>query len=304
MPELPVNETIIFVSVVMLYSAAAIVGIIQLFSNSEKYRRLVLPIVSLAICLEAVLLIFRAVAIKAVPLTGLFESMIMLTIVFGLVFLFFSIGIKQVWFGSVMVWVILIMIVLAGTVAKPASEPYPIAATPWAIAHGIAMVLSGALIVFATANAFLYLLGARRLKQKKVMKVLGRVPNIEKLKKLNVFGLKGCFVLMTFGLASGFGMALVKSTAIQMSILDWLIDAKIVLIIVSWILLAIVLILRSLALLKDKTISYITIAIFFVILFAILGTAVLCNTKHDFTSKNVKFNQESKCINEDHSCRT
>jgi len=288
MLELPIKEIVIFVSVVLLYLAAAIISLVQLSSNSEKYKRLLLPVVSLSLCLEAVLLIFRAVAIKAVPLTGLFESMIVLTIVFGLVFLFFSIAIRQVWFGCVMVWVILIMILMAGVVAKPASEPCPVAATPWAIAHGIAMVLSGALIVFATANAFLYLLGARRLKQKKVMKVLGRVPNLEKLKKLNVFALRTCFVLMTFGLASGLGLAIVKSAAIQMSILDWLTDAKIVLIIVSWILLAVVLILESLVVLRDKAIAYITMAVFFLILFAIIGTAVFCNTKHDFTGGGIK----------------
>ena len=287
MLELPIEEIVIFVSVVLLYLAAAIIGLIQLSCNSEKYRRLLLPVVSLAVCLEAVLLIFRAVAIKAVPLTGLFESMIVLTVVFGLLFLFFSIAIRQVWFGSVMVWVILIMILPAGAVAKPACEPYPIAATPWAIAHGIAMVFSGALIVFATANAFLFLLGARRLKQKKVMKVLGRVPNLEKLKKLNMFALRTCFVLMTFGLASGLGLALVKATAIQMSTVDWLTDAKTVLIIVSWILLAVVLILERLASLRDKAIAYITMALFFLILFAIIGTAVFCSTKHDFTGDDV-----------------
>ncbi len=304
MLELPIKEIIIFVSIVMLYLAAAILGVVQLSSGGDKYRRLVLPVVSLAICLEAVLLIFRAVEIQAVPLTGLFESMIVLTIVFGLVFLFFSIAIREVWFASVMVWVILLMILLAGVVAKPASEPYPIAATPWAIAHGIAMVLSGALIVFATANAFLYLLGVRRLKQKKVMKVLGRVPNIETLKRLNVFGLKACFVLMTFGLASGLGLAMVKSTAIQMSVFYWIIDSKIMLIIASWILLAIILILRRLVLLKDKTIAYITMAVFVLILFAVIGTAIFCNTKHNFTRENSKLSRESKCINENISRRT
>ena len=304
MLELPINEIIMFASVVILYLAAAIVGIVQLSGGGDKYRRLLLPIVALAVCLEAVLLIFRAVAIKAVPLTGLFESMIVLTIVFGLVFLFFSIGIRQIWFGSVMVWVILLMILLAGVVAKPASRSSSIAATPWAIAHGIAMVFSGAFIVFATSNAFLYLFGASRLKHKKLMKVLGRVPNIEKLKKLNIFGLNGCFVLMTFGLASGFGLAMVKATAIQMSVLDWLTDSKIVLIIASWILLAIVLILRRLVVLKGKAIAYITIAVFFLILFAIIGTAVFCGTKHDFARDSVRLNQESKYINENYSCRT
>ena len=284
MLELPTKEIIIFASVVILYLAAAIVAIVQLRSGGERYRRVLLPIVCLAVCLESILLIFRAVTIKAVPLTGLFESMIVLTIVFGLAFLFFSIGIRQVWFGFVMVWVILIMILLGGIVAKPASEPSPVAATPWAIVHGIAMVLSGALIMFATTTAFLYLLGARGLKQKKVMKVLGRVPNIEKLKRFNMLGLKACFVLMTFGLATGFGLTMVN----QMSILDWLMDAKIVLIIASWILLAIVLILHRLVVLKDKTIAYITMAAFFLIIFAIIGTAVLCGTKHDFTQSEVK----------------
>ena len=288
MLELPTAEMVIFASVGVLYLAAAMVGIVQLRSGGEKYRRLVLPIVSLAVCLEAVLLVFRAAAIKAIPLTGLFESMIVLTIVFGLIFLFFSIAIRQVWFGSIMVWVILIMILIAAAVAEPASEPCAIASTPWAIAHGIAMVLSGALIMFATANAFLYLLGASRLKQKEVMKVLGRVPNLENLKRLNVFGLKACFVLITFGLAGGFGLAMVKSTAIQMGILDWLIDAKIVLIIASWILLAVTLILGHLLVLKDKTIAYITMVAFFLILFAIIGTAVFCGTKHNFTRDNIR----------------
>ncbi len=304
MLQLPVMERCIFAFVVIIYLAAAAVAFRQLSPERDRHRRLLPSLVALGVSLESLILVFRAVAIQGIPLTGLFESMIVLTIVFGLVFLFFSIAIRQVWFGSVMVWGILIMILMTGVVAKPATEPYPIAATPWAIAHGIAMALSGALIVFATANAFLYLLGASRLKQKKVMKVLGRVPNIEKLKRLNIFGLKACFVLMTFGLASGFGLAMVKSTAIQMSILDWLIDAKIVLIIASWILLAVIFLLHRLVVLKDKTIAYITMVVFFLILFAIIGTAVFCGTKHDFSRGNIELGQESKSTNEYYSCRT
>ena len=136
------------------------------------------------------------------------------------------------------------------------------------------------------------------------MKVLGRVPNIEKLKRLNIFGLKACFVLVTFGLANGFDLAMVKSTAIQMSILDWLIDAKIVLVIASWILLAVILVLHRLVVLKGKTIAYITMVVFFLILFAIIGTAVFCGTKHDFSRGNIELGQESKSINEYYSCRT
>lgn len=280
---LPTPEKIAFVSVVVVYLAAAIVGVFQLLAGGDKYKRFLLPFVSLAVTLEAVILIFRAVAIKAVPLTGLFESMIVLTIVFGLIYLFFSIAIQQVWFGSVMVWLILAMILTAGIVAEPASEPRAEAATPWAIAHGIAMVFGGASTAFATASAFLYLLGKHKLKRKKVMQVLGRVPNIERLERMSLFGLKACFVLMTFGLISGIGVAVANSATLEISVFD----AKIVLITAAWVLLGTILTLRRIVTLKGKTTAYMTIAAFVLILFAIVGTTVFCGTTHDFTKNGI-----------------
>ena len=288
MLELPMPEMIVFVSVGILCLAAAIVGIVQLQSGGEKYRHLLPPIVSLAICLEAIILIFRAIAIKAIPLTGLFESMIVLTIVFGLIFLFFRIAIQQVWFGSVMVWVILTMILLTGIVAKPASEPHPVAATPWAITHGIAMILSGASTMFAMACACLYLLGRGNLKRKKIMRVLGRVPNIEKLERMNLFGLRVCFVLITFGLVSGIGMAAVSSAALEIAVLEWLTDAKLVLIAAVWVLLGMILVLRRMSIVKGNIIAYMTVIVFTLILFAFVGTMVFCGTKHNFIKDDVK----------------
>ncbi len=179
MLELPVPEIIIFVSVVVLFLAAAIAGVLQLLDGGKKYKRFLPPLISLAITMEVVILILRAVSLAAIPLTGLFESMIVLTVVFGLVYLLLSSAIRQVWFGSVMAWIIFAMILMAGTVAKPASEAHEAAATPWAIVHGIAMILAGVATMLATTSALLYLLGRRKLKQKKVMQVLGKVPNFE-----------------------------------------------------------------------------------------------------------------------------
>ncbi|MHC4456757.1 MAG: cytochrome c biogenesis protein CcsA [Planctomycetota bacterium] len=288
MSGLQIPELIIFTFVVLLYLAAAIAGILQLLTGGKKYKRFLLPLVSLAVTLEAVILIFRAIAIKAVPLTGLFESMIVLTIVFGLAYLFFSIAIQDVWFGSVMVWIILVMILMAGIVAKPASEPHAVAATPWAIAHGIAMVLGGASITFATATAFLHLFGRHKLKQKKVMQVLGRVPNIEMLERMNLFGMRFGFVLITFGLISGLGLAVVKSATLEISILDWLTDAKIVLTAAAWVLLAMMLAGRYMIAIKGNITAYMTMAVFFLILFALVGVTVFCGTKHDFTKSAFK----------------
>ena len=118
---LPIPEFVIFVSVVMIYLTAAIIDTFQLLSGGDKCSRFLRPLVGLAIVLEAVILVLRGISINAFPLTELFESMVLLTIIFGLAYLFISISIKQIWFGSAMVWVILLVFLLAISVAAPAS---------------------------------------------------------------------------------------------------------------------------------------------------------------------------------------
>lgn len=277
--ELPLPERIIFVFVVIIYLLAALVGIFQLLVRGEKYKHFLSPLVSLAVALEAVILIFRAVSIKAIPLTGLFESMIVLTIVFGLTYLFFSIAIRQVWFGSMMVWVIFLLVVMAGIVAEPASEPSEIAATPWAIAHGIAMIIGGASTMFAAASSFLYLLGNHRLKSKKIMKVIGRLPNIGKLERMTLSGIKVSFLSITIGLISGLGLVSVVGTGI----VKWLTDAKVICIIAAWILLGMIIIMNRFIHLKGKARAYLTMVVFVFVLFAILGATIFGTTQHDFS---------------------
>ena len=102
MLQLPAPEMALFMVAGLLYGGAAVVGLIQLSARWQASGRLLVPLVCLGICLESLILVFRAASIKAIPLTGLFESMLVLTIVLGLLYVFLSIGIRQVWFGSVM----------------------------------------------------------------------------------------------------------------------------------------------------------------------------------------------------------
>lgn len=286
MSKLPLPELIIFAVVIASYLTAAVAGILQLRTGGEKYKRFLLPLVALAVTLEAVILIFRAVAIKAVPLTGSFESMIVLTIVFGLTYLFLSIGIQKVWFSSVMVWVMLMLILLAAIVAKPASQVSAMAKTPWAIAHGISMALASAAAMLATASAALYLYSRRKLKRKDLLGVLGKAPNIEKLERMNFLGVKLCFILLTFGLVSGVGLSVSHG---------WMLtDPKIVLIEIVWLLLGAILALWKTVRLKEKTIAHLTIVAFVLILFAVVGTSIFCGTGHDFSDTKVEAGEKAE----------
>ena len=294
MLELAWPEKLIFIVVLIAYLAAAIVGVVQLRVRSDKAKRLLVPLVALALTLETVIMVFRAVAIKSFPLTGSFESMIVLTVVFGLIYLFFSIPIRQVWFGSAMSWVLLAATLLSALVAKPASAANRAAVTPWAIAHGVVMILGGVAIMLASASGVLYLLCNRSLKQKKVVKLLGRMPSIEQLSRINEFGLKACFVLLSLGIASGVGLAVTLSSDLEMSLSDWIVDPKVVLLLGVWLLLGIMLSLRRIGVLGTKLRMYITMVAFAIILFAIVGTTIFCGTKHDFSKETPASSQEER----------
>ncbi len=111
------------------------------------------------------------------------------------------------------------------------------------------------------------------------MQVLGKVPNIEKLERMNLLGVRVGFVLLTIGLISGLGLA----SKPGIGIVAWLADGKVICTIAAWVLLGIILVLSRMLLLKDKMRAYMTVVAFVLVLFAILGVTILGATQHDFT---------------------
>jgi ABC-type uncharacterized transport system permease subunit len=282
MPTFFTIEKDILLVVVALYLAAAIVGFCQLSKGSPKLRYILVALIAFAVSLESTALVFRAVEIKAVPLTVLFESMMVLTIAFGLIYIAFSVAISQSWFGSVMSCVLLAMTIATLLVFTPAAEPDKVAKTPWAVSHGLSMVLASTMIMFSSVSAYLFLLGNRRLKAKRVSGMLGKVPNIERMEQLNLFGLRACFVLLTFGIVSGIGLGIVKHVMLESTIVQWLLDPKIICIGAAWAVIALLLFLRHFNLIGNKTTAYLTIVVFVLIFFAIIAVTAFGITRHVF----------------------
>ncbi len=280
--QLPTTELVVFVAVAVLYFAAAVAATRQIRAGNKERQAILAHLFALGAVGEAVILIFRAVAIRAIPLTGLFESMIVLTLVLGLLYLVFGIVIRQIWFSCVMSWLILLMIILTALVAKPAVRPQQIATEPWVVAHALAMILGAAMLLLAGVAAYLYLLGSRRLKGKQITKVLGTVPNIQKLARIDVWALKAAFLLFTVGLVSGIVGVFFKAGVLGASPARWLVDSKIIGMVIVWIVLAAIMVLRRLHLIRGKRIAYATIVALIWIVFAFVGAHLLCRTKHEF----------------------
>ncbi len=98
---------------------------------------------------------------------------------------------------------------------------------------------------------------------------------------------------MTFGLASGVGLA-ATSASLNMAAIDWLTDSKIILITIVWLLLGTIMVLWKTVNLKKKTIAHVTLVAFALILFAIVGTSVFCGTGHNFGGSDVEASEQAK----------
>lgn len=276
--DLSAPEAIVLLLIVIVNAATGTLAAKQLVKRHRRYESLFMPCILAAVILDAVLLVIRGVSIKAAPLTSLFDSLILLALVFGLLYLLMKPSVNQVWFGSVMVWAILGMVLVAALVAKPAVRPPQVARTPWAVAHAGFMILATAAIVFAAANSSLYLLGSYRLKHKGVMQVLGRIPSLETLVHMHRLGVRVGFVLLTAGIVSGLGLSLFDT-----GIARWLADSKVICILGAWALLGAILVTDRLGLLRIKGQVYVTIVAFGLILVAIVGVTVAGATQHKFS---------------------
>jgi ABC-type transport system involved in cytochrome c biogenesis permease subunit len=277
MMQLPTQEMVVFLMAAGLVTAAAVMAVVQLRSTQETVTRLMTGVVCGAVGLDSVILVFRAVSIKAIPLTGLFESMLVLIIVLGVFYVLISLGKTQIWFSAVMIWSMLGLTALAALVAEPAARA-KMPVTPWTVFHAISMLLSSCAMIFSSATASLYLMTDHMLKHKNVMSVLGRVPNIGWLRQAHKRGLITCLFGMTLGLISGIGLA------VAMGWTDWMTDPKIVLIAGTWCLLILILSWHSFAGLSDRAMAYASIVMLFFVIFAVVGVKIFCGTRHVFTS--------------------
>ncbi len=294
--ELVPSERYIFLAIVIFSLVSAVFGCIQIVRENMRFGRLLVAFALLQITLAVVLLIFRSHAIQAFPMTGVFESMLVLMVLIGITFLFLSAFIQQIWFSSVMVWVLSVLVLLSALVAKPAAAPQEAARTPWAVAHALSMSLAGAMIIFAGAMSILFLWSRRCLKKNQFVKLFGTMPTLEKLQALNLLGLRLGFVAMTFGLVSGIGLVAISSQELGLPPADWLTDSKIVLVAVSWTLLLCILLLRRVFAFSGKAVAQATLVICFLILFAFIGSEKFCKSGHGLINQPGRPSSSSQAL--------
>jgi ABC-type uncharacterized transport system permease subunit len=278
-------ERALFAAILILSVMSAGAAYMQVARDNLRLGNLTRVLTSILVTLATGLLISRAVVIQEFPITGVFESMLILIVFMGLTFLMFSVFMQQIWFLAVMSWVLLLLVLLSATVARPVGILQDEARTPWVIVHALAMAMSGAMIVFAAAMSILFLWSRKCLKSPRFSTLFGRMPSVENLERFNLAGLRLSFIFLTFGLVSGVGLVAVKSAGLGMTPGDWLTDSKIVMIGIGWVVLLGTLVLRKGLAFGGKAVAWATLVICFCILFAFIGSQLWCKSSHDFSTE-------------------
>lgn len=281
--DLPMAERLIFLLAGLLTLAATVLAYCQLRTRRDWYGSASTHLAALAVVLEVVLLVLRAVDQRGALLAGLFESLLVLTAAFGGTYLVLGVFLRQGWFRLVMLALVLAMLCLTGWAAQPARQVHEMVSRPWAIAHGLAMALSGTTILVGAGAAIVYLMGRARLKKKELARVVGVMPNLQRLERLNVWALTAGFVLLTLGLVCGAGMAALRSGSLGLGFADWALDPKTVTIIAAWALAALALAGQRLRLCSSRVTAYMTLAVLVLMMLA-LASGLLWQTVHDFAA--------------------
>lgn len=282
MLQLPIIERMAFIAVLIISLVSSVVAILRLTSDKKVYNCLLRFFVIVETVIVSCVFSNRAVAIGGVPLTSIFESMLFISIVFGISILVLSFKFDQIWFSCVMTWFITAVLLLAGFVATDHSTLQSEAQTLWVIVHSVFMALSGTAILLAGATAALYLMTRRSLKKKQINNLFGKMPNIEKLQRLNVLTVQLAFGFLTVGLICGVALAVIKAEQFEITAAQWISDSKTVLMLSSWVLLGVLLGFRSVFFVRPRIVSIVTLLVCFLIVFGIVGTSIFCDSEHDF----------------------
>lgn len=261
------------------YAAALVCEVVRFRHRSTTRRRISLGLTALGLVAHTMYLVFRGLYDDhRLPLTTLYESLVVLAWMLAVVYLYLTLGDHRSALGVFVLPVILALCVVAGLWPYQGPRADPPASPFWGLVHG-AMLLAGACAVaVGTVAGAMFLVGSYRLKAKKAWTPGLFLPSLERLDRFNARAVAVAFPLLTLGLALGVLLTASGSADVGTP-LDWL-DAKILSTAVTWLALGAIVLRPRTAALRGRRLAYMTLVVFALLLFSLVGTELVPGTGH------------------------
>lgn len=261
------------------YAAALACEVVRFWHRSTARRWTSFALVGLGVIAHTMYLVFRAMySTHRLPLTTMYESLIVVAWMLALVYLYLAWRDHRSALGLFSLPVVLALCVVAGLVPQQGPRLDQPLSPFWGLVHGAMLVAGACAVGVATVAGLMFLVQSKRLKAKQTWTPGLSLPSLERLERLNARAIGVAFPLLTLGL--GLGGALALAAAHRASAhLDWF-DPKVLSALATWVVLAILLHVRRRPALRGRRVAYMTIVVFALLLFSLVGADLLLGTGH------------------------
>lgn len=251
------------------YLAAALGYVLHVARADDALRRVGPTVLAIAFVLHSLFFLIRFVQTGAVPVSHTTESMALFTWILVGVYLALERRFGLDVLGAVISPMAFVLTFMAFA-AYSGSDAVPVALrSPGLVAHILLALGGNAVFAIAFATSVVYLVQERQLKARSRGWLIRRLPSLERLDRLGYLLLVWGFSLMTAGILSGGIWAAANSGSF------WSWEAREVLSAVSWVLVALLLQLRSTGGVRGRRAARYMIAAFVVVLTSYLAVNLL-----------------------------
>jgi ABC-type uncharacterized transport system permease subunit len=221
------------------YALGLLHSILSVLRHKQSVFQMALAAFRVAVVLHGVAIVDLAMAYRHVPLANFYQDLSACAFLIALVFLVVEWRYRFSNTAVVLFPLVFLMTLVAAMERPVATWPDPRVRDTWLIVH-ISLVLAGyAALLLTAVAAVAYLIQERRLKTKQPGKLLERLPPLATLDKLISNSLGLGFAFITLGVVFGVTWAFIESGT------RWIGEARVTLSLVTWLLLLVMMFLRS-----------------------------------------------------------
>jgi len=246
----------------------------SLFLRNRLFRTYAPLAAALALGIHAVAIIAHAIQTGRPPFANLFESISLFAWAILLIYLLLEARWKLHAVGAFAVPIGALAIFYASSIPSPARPLVPALQSYWVVIHVTTSILSYGAFTLAFCCAVIYLMQEHMLKTKHLTGLFNKLPPLEITDLLSYWLVAVGFVLLTLGLLTGALWAHIQWDT------HWADDPKVIASMITWLIYAIYLGLRSITGWSGRRMTYWLLAGFVAMLITYFGVEALLPGAH------------------------
>ncbi len=273
------SVTIVLLISAFLYLASTITYFLYLFCQKDSMQKTAFKCICAGFFFHFIAIGITAFRMGTIPVENFQQTLFIAALALAGVFIFFQYRLNLKILGIIVSPLILVMMVSAFVLPDTIAAKEPVLKGFWLISHIIMIFMGEAALAMACGTGILYLIQERAIKNKKRGFFYNRLPSLDLLDSTGYSCIAAGFVLLTFGLITGF----VYAKSVWGRFFSW--DPKEIWSMVTWLVYAALLHGRLTSGWRGKRSAIMAVVGFAILIFTFFGVNFLIGGNHQIFTK-------------------